>query len=255
MLIVLSPAKTLEINNACKAPQKSQPEYKKQAGELVSKLKEYNQQELMDLMNISDKLAELNHARFKQWSKNPPDELSASAICAFKGDVYTGINVEDWQKADFEFAQEHLRILSGLYGVLRPMDSIAAYRLEMGTKLQTTRGENLYEFWDDTIAKNINKQLQNQGDELLINLASNEYFKSIKKDKLKARVITPVFKDFKNGKYKIISFYAKKARGLMSRFIIKNKLSDPEDIKKFNEDGYYYNDKLTKGNQWVFTRD
>lgn len=255
MLIVLSPAKTLEFENARIIKQKSFPEFPDQAEELVEILKTFSGAELMKLMSISDKLATLNVTRFKEWLKNPDEKLMRQAICTFNGEVYTGLNVADWNDADFAFGQEHIRILSGLYGVLRPLDYISPYRLEMGTKLPNNKGENLYQFWDKKITDSIQKQLNQQGDKVLINLASNEYFKSIQTKNLDAQIITPVFKDAKNGQYKLISFFAKKARGLMSRFIIKNQLSEPEQLKEFSDGGYYYNDRLSKGNQWVFTRD
>ncbi len=255
MLIVISPAKTLDFKKAQIIKQESFPEFGNKAAELVKILKGYTTDELMGLMSISDKLASLNMVRFKQWQKNMPKEFARQSICAFKGEVYTGLNVDDWNSDDFGFVQEHLRILSGLYGVLRPLDYISPYRLEMGTKLETKKSNNLYEFWGNTITKSINTQLSKQGDSILINLASNEYFKSIKTKELAAEIITPIFKDFKNGEYKIISFFAKKARGMMSRFIIKNRLSRPEQLKEFSNAGYFYNDRLTKGNQWVFTRE
>lgn len=255
MLIIISPAKTLDFENARVVKQDSYPEFPNKAHELVKILKKFKADDLMSLMSISDKLSHLNTLRFKEWLKEPPRELAKQAICAFKGDVYTGINVDDWDLKDFSFAQEHMRILSGLYGVLRPLDYINPYRLEMGTKLETKKGKNLYEFWGDTITKSVNTQLKNQGDKVLINLASNEYFKSIKTKKIKAEIITPEFKDFKNGEYKMISFFAKKARGMMSRYIIKNQLTEAEKIKEFSAGGYFFNDRLTKGNHWVFTRD
>lgn len=255
MLIVISPAKTLDFDKALVVKQESFPEFSSQAEQLVNILKKYQPSELMSLMSISEKLALLNELRFKQWQKSPSKQLAKQAICAFKGDVYTGLNVDDWGENDFAFAQDHMRILSGLYGVLRPLDYISAYRLEMGSKLQTLKGDNLYEFWGNKITNSIDSQLDEQGDKVLINLASNEYFKSIKSKLINAEIIIPVFKDSKNGNYKIVSFYAKKARGMMSRFIIKNKLTKPSQLKEFTDGGYYYNDRLTKGNEWVFTRD
>ena len=255
MLIILSPAKTLDFKDAQIVKQESFPEFAEQAQILVNTLKTYLPDELMQLMSISEKLATLNELRFKQWSKYPPKEMAKQAICAFKGDVYTGLNVNDWSDEDFAFSQKHIRILSGLYGVLRPLDYISAYRLEMGTKLQTEKDDNLYKYWGDMITNNIEKQLISQGDDILINLASNEYFKSVKHKSINANIITPIFKDYKNDKYKIISFYAKRARGMMSRFIIKNQLTKPHQLKEFTNAGYYYNDRLTKGNDWVFTRD
>lgn len=255
MLIVISPAKTLDFEKAIVVKQHSYPEFINQAESLVKILKQYLPNELMSLMAISEKLANLNVLRFKQWQKLPSKVVAKQAICAFKGDVYTGLNVNDWGEKDFDFAQSHISILSGLYGVLRPLDYISAYRLEMGSKLQTKKGDNLYEYWGDKITKSIEAKLLEQSDSVLINLASNEYFKSIKSKSINAEIITPIFKDFKNGDYKIISFYAKKARGMMSRFVIKNQLSKPEQLKEFTDGGYSYNDRLSKGNEWVFTRD
>lgn len=255
MLILISPAKTLDFENARVVDTKTQPEYASKAKQLVSLLKKFEPAELMTFMNISEKLAALNHMRFKQWQPEPDDSTAKQAICAFKGEVFNGLNVDEWSNENFLFAQDHLRILSGLYGVLRPLDQISPYRLEMGTKLENKKGKNLYDFWDDTITKSIQKQLNEQGDNILVNLASNEYFKSVNTKKLKAEIITPVFKNAKNGEYKVISIYAKKARGLISRYIIENEISDVEQLKLFDTEGYFYNDKLSKGNQWVFTRD
>lgn len=255
MLIVISPAKTLDFENARIVKNKTNPEFTTQAKQLISILKQLDEDDLMQLMKISDKLAALNYLRFKQWQPEPDNEFARQALCAFKGEVYTGLNVDEWEENTFAFAQEHMRILSGLYGVLRPLDQISPYRLEMGIKLENKKGKNLYEFWGDSITKSIQKQLNEQGDNVLINLASNEYFKSINPKKLQAEIITPVFKDFKNGDYKVISFFAKKARGLMSRYILENELANPEDIKHFDAEGYFYNDKLSKGNEWAFTRD
>lgn len=255
MLILLSPAKTLDFDNARIIKQKSYPEFPKQAAELVSILKKFDTKSLMELMKISPKLASLNVERFKTWQHLPDENSMRQAICAFSGDVYTGLQVADWSDAVFEFSQEHIRILSGLYGVLRPLDYISPYRLEMGTKLHTKRGENLYQFWNDTLTKNIQNQLKIQGDDVLLNLASNEYFKAIQIKKLKARIISPQFKDAKNGQYKLISFFAKKARGMMTRYVVKNQITQLEKLKEFNYGGYYFNDRLSKGEQWVFTRD
>ena len=175
-------------------------------------------------------------------------------MLAFKGDVYTGLDAESFSSKDFKFAQQHFRILSGLYGLLRPLDLMQPYRLEMGTSLDTDRGKNLYEFWGTTITEGLNKQLKTIKSDVLINLASNEYFKSVKPKDLNARIITPTFKEYKGGDYKMIGIYAKKARGMLSRYIIQNQLSDPEDIKAFNQDGYKFNKSLSKDNTWVFSR-
>jgi len=255
MLIVISPAKTLDFENAVKTGLTSIPEYTDKAQQLVDVLKTFDIDELKKLMNISDNLASLNKIRFETWSKKSDKKASRQAICAFKGAVYTGLNVNDWTDDDFNFAQNHLRILSGLYGVLRPLDLINPYRLEMGTKLQIDDYNNLYKFWDKTIKNNILQLVEKQDSKYLINLASDEYFKALKLKKTDTNIITPVFKDFKNGDYKVISIYAKKARGMMSRFIITNRITEPESIKEFNDVGYYYNDRLSKDNSWVFTRD
>lgn len=255
MLIVLSPAKTLDFESARMIKQKTYPEFQKQAAELVSILKKFDTKSLMELMKISPKLAALNTERFKTWQHVPDENTMRQAICAFSGDVYTGLQVADWNEADFAFGQDHIRILSGLYGMLRPLDYISPYRLEMGTRLPNKRGENLYQFWNETLTTSLQKQLINQGDDILLNLASNEYFKAIQTKKLKARIISPQFKDAKNGQYKLISFFAKKARGMMARYVVKNQITQIEKIKEFSDGGYYFNDRLSKGNQWVFTRE
>jgi hypothetical protein len=205
-------------------------------------------------MGISDKLAGLNAARFGQWSTPFTPENARPAILAFNGDVYTGLDAQSFKPHDFDFAQQHMRILSGLYGLLQPLDLMQAYRLEMGTKLANSRGNNLYQFWGDIITNELNKALTEQGDDVLINLASNEYFKSVKTKSLNATIITPAFRDWKNGQYKMISFFAKKARGLMARYIIENQLNDVEKLKDFDLAGYQFNSEFSQGNDWVFTR-
>jgi len=205
-------------------------------------------------MKVSTKIADLNFDRYEAWKKPFTPKNAKQAILAFKGDVYTGLDAESFKADDFKFAQNHLRVLSGLYGLLRPLDLMQPYRLEMGTKLDTEEGKNLYEFWGSDITQGLNKQLKKIKSDTLINLASNEYFKSVKSKELNATIITPAFKEYKNGEYKMIGIYAKKARGLLSRYIIKNMLSDPEDFKSFNEEGYRFNKTLSKGNNWVFTR-
>ena len=205
-------------------------------------------------MDVSAKIAELNFERFAAWRTPFTPKNSKQAVLAFKGDVYTGLDAESLKANDFKFAQNHLRILSGLYGLLRPLDLMQPYRLEMGRKIETDRGKNLYEFWDETITEGLNQQLKKIKSEYLINLASNEYFKSVKPKLLNAEIITPAFKDYKNGEYKMMGVYAKKARGMLSRYIIQNQMTDPELIKDFNEDGYKFNKKLSEGNTWVFTR-
>ncbi|HEY9136022.1 MAG TPA: peroxide stress protein YaaA [Pseudomonadales bacterium] len=254
MLVVISPAKTLDYETPAKTSNFTIPDLLDDSAELIATLKELSPAQLAKLMGISDKLAGLNAARFGSWSLPFDPDNAKQALLAFKGDVYTGLNAESFKAADFKFAQKHLRILSGLYGLLRPLDLIQAYRLEMGTKLQNNRGKDLYAFWANKITEQINSQLKKQKNPVLVNLASNEYFKSIKTHNLIGEVITPVFKEDKNGQYKVMAFFAKKARGRMSAFIIKNKITEPEAIKNFDDDGYTYNKKLSSSKEWVFTR-
>jgi len=255
MLIVISPAKTLDFDTPTTSNIHSDAEFTKDSAQLIKVLRKLKVDDISDLMGISPKLAQLNFERFHEWHLPFNEENAKQALLAFKGDVYTGIDATTFTDNNFERAQTNLRILSGLYGVLKPMDLIQAYRLEMGKKLENKRGANLYQFWGDKITKSINQTLKENDHQHLINLASNEYFKSIKGKKVKAEIITPGFKDLKNGEYKMISFFAKKARGLMTRFIIQNEITDPEDLKAFDLDGYIYNPNLSKINAPIFTRD
>ncbi|WP_320017872.1 peroxide stress protein YaaA [Labilibaculum manganireducens] len=255
MLIVISPAKTLDFESPALSNLYSDASFLKESKLLIKELRKLKVDNIADLMGISPKLAQLNFERFHEWNTPFTTANSKQALLAFKGDVYTGIDATTFSEEDFIRSQTDLRILSGLYGVLKPMDLIQAYRLEMGKKIKTGRGDNLYQFWGDTITKSINQSLKENDHKHLINLASNEYFKSINKKKIKAEIITPVFKDLKNGEYKMISFFAKKARGLMTRFIIQNKITDPEELKAFDLDGYMYNPMLSTENNPVFTRD
>jgi len=254
MLIVVSPAKTLDYETPAKTKVFTQPDYLDNSQELIARLRHMPPHEIASLMKVSDKIAGLNFERYQDWDKKFTVKNAKQAVLAFKGDVYTGLDAESFNAKDFAFAQKHLRILSGLYGLLRPLDLMQPYRLEMGTKLDTDHGKNLYAFWGSTITEGLNTQLKKIKSDTLINLASNEYFKSVKTKELNAEIITPAFKEFKNGDYKMISFYAKKARGMLSRYIIQHQLSDPQDIKTFSEDGYSFNKKLSKGNTWTFTR-
>lgn len=255
MLILISPAKSLDFETATTSKIYSEAKYLKESQALIKLLRKLTVDEIADFMNISPKLAQLNYERFLSWQTPFNMDNAKQALLAFKGDVYTGLDAESLTEAELQIAQKDLRILSGLYGVLKPLDLIQPYRLEMGKKLQTSKGNNLYEFWGDKITNDINATLKEKGDKHLINLASNEYFKSINKKKLEAEIITPVFKDFKNGQYKIISFFAKKARGMMTRFIIQNQISDPEHLKTFNSNGYIFNPHLSKDKEFVFTRE
>ena len=254
MLTVISPAKTLDYESALPVDDFTRPGHLKQSQLLINRLQDLSVLDLIELQHVSSNIAELNFERNHKWKTPFTPKNSRQAIFAFKGDVYTGLDAYTLNQQELEFAQQHLRILSGLYGVLRPLDLMQPYRLEMGTKLDTTEGKNLYEFWDLKITEALNKQLKSVASDILINLASNEYFKAVKTSKLKARLITPAFKDYKNGEYRMIGFYAKKARGLMARYIIQNNISDPEQLKQFNVEGYQFNPAASEGDNWVFTR-
>ena len=254
MLIVISPSKTLDCESPAATRKKTTPVLLQDSLELVEQLRQMTPGKIAKLMHISPKLAELNVNRYHDWRIPFTLTNARQAVLAFKGDVYAGLDAESLDKDDLAFAQQHLRILSGLYGVLRPLDLMQAYRLEMGTGLKNSRGADLYAFWGDKITNALNKDLKKSGDGILINLASGEYFKSIQREALKAGIITPEFKEKKNGQYRFFSFYGKKARGLMSRYIIRNRLTDPEGIKGFNLEGYRYNKGLSSDDNWIFTR-
>ena len=255
MLAVISPAKTLDFENQCPSVEASQPDFLDDSEELIDVMRGKSRGELGALMSISEKLADLNYERFRDWQRPFSEDNARPALLAFKGDVYTGFELDDYTARDFAFTQKHLRILSGLYGLLRPLDLIQPYRLEMGTRLENARGKDLYAFWDPGITAAINEAIAESGSKTLVNLASNEYYRSIREDGLEARVVTPVFKDLKNGSYKIVSFWAKKARGMMCDFMIRNRVRKPEGLKEFDRAGYVFNPDLSEGNQWVFTRD
>ncbi|GEK51358.1 peroxide stress protein YaaA [Vreelandella venusta] len=254
MLSVISPAKTLDFETPSTTDKVTQPDFLDHSQPLIEILRDYSPQQLSDLMGISDKLAGLNAARFADWQ--PPFTLDNAkpAVQAFQGDVYTGLEANTFSDDDNLFAQQHLRILSGLYGLLRPLDLIQAYRLEMGTKLPNDAGKDLYAYWKPTLTQALNSAIAESGSNVLVNLASNEYFKAIDTKKLAARIITPVFKDEKNGSFKIISFYAKKARGLMSAWIIQQQINDPEQLTAFDVAGYRFDPTASQGDTLVFTR-
>jgi cytoplasmic iron level regulating protein YaaA (DUF328/UPF0246 family) len=255
MLMVISPAKTLDFDSPLATTKNSQPRFLDQSQQLISELQKLAPHDISNLMSVSDKIGTLNFDRFQAWQLPFDQDNARAAVLAFKGDVYTGMQAESFNAGDFTFAQKHLRILSGLYGLLRPLDLMQPYRLEMGTKFANKSGKNLYEFWDNKITDVLNQDIKKSGNKVLVNLASNEYFKSVQLKQLDADMITPVFKDCKNGKYKIISFYAKKARGMMAAYIIKNKITKADDLKSFNVDGYNFNSEMTVGTDWVFTRE
>ncbi len=254
MLAVVSPAKTLDYDSEVQTSEFTRPRHLKQSQLLINRLRDFSALDLTELQHVSSKIAELNFERNHQW-KTPFNLKNArQALFAFKGDVYTGLDAYTMNEENIQFAQDHLLILSGLYGVLRPLDLMQPYRLEMGTKLETSAGKNLYEFWDMQITDAINKQLKYSKSDTLINLASNEYFKSVKTRNINGQIITPAFKDYKNGQYKMIGFFAKKARGLMARYLIDHQLTDPDSLKDFDTEGYQFNTKLSDEKNWVFTR-
>jgi cytoplasmic iron level regulating protein YaaA (DUF328/UPF0246 family) len=254
MLIVISPAKKLDYSSPVTAKNHSQPALLDHSAELLQGLKKLSPQDVCALMGLSDNLGALNYERFQAWDRPFTEDNAKPAVLAFKGDVYKGLDADSMTEKQLEWAQGHLRILSGLYGLLRPMDLMQPYRLEMGTKFANQRGKDLYQFWGNIITDEINSLLSNAKSPVLLNLASNEYFKSVQQKNIAGRIVTPVFMDKKGDKYKIISFYAKKARGLMSAFIIKNKITAVDGIKKFNVDGYSFNSAMTDGDSWVFIR-
>jgi len=254
MLITLSPAK--KLNPTPKSPTNplTLPRALDDSRLLNQRLRELSVAELQALMHISAKLAEENHRRFDAWHTPFTEQNASPALLTFQGDVYVELDAKSLSADDLDFAQQHLRILSGLYGVLRPLDLMQPYRLEMGTRLQNDRGRNLYEFWGDRITDQLNQDLADQGDEVLINLASNEYFKSVRPKQFNGRIITPTFKENRDGKWKIIGTIAKKLRGLMAGHIIRERLTDPEALKQFVQRGYAYNAELSSADEWVFSR-
>lgn len=255
MISVISPAKTLDYSEQSLTTKHTVPEFLDESQELITKLAKLSKGQVGKLMGISEKLSALNVERYRTWSVPFDTKNAKQALLAFKGDVYQGFECESWKATDFTFAQKHLRILSGLYGVLRPLDLMQPYRLEMGTKLKTARGKNLYEFWGDTITMALNATVKNSRSRALVNLASNEYFDSVNPSALKVPIVTPVFKDEKNGEYKVISFFAKRARGMMANFIVKNRLKAPEALKDFDVGGYRFDAAESDDRQLVFLRD
>jgi hypothetical protein len=255
MLTLISPAKTLDYQTPLTVEKYTQPALLVHSKALMPTCQALSPVDIARLMKVSDKIAGLNVARFAEWQPNFTLENARQAIFAFKGDVYTGLDALSLSLDDLEWAQARLRMLSGLYGALRPLDLMQAYRLEMGTKLTNPRGENLYQFWGNHITDNLNETLAMQNSQCVVNLASNEYFKSVNTRLLSGKIITPIFKDAKNGVYKIISFYAKKARGLMVRYIIDNRIDDPELLKEFDVAGYYFVPAESTETEWVFKRE
>ena len=255
MLTVISPAKTLDFDTPPTTRRATQPQFIERSAELVEDARALSPDDIRQLMGVSENIAALNHQRFMNWGLPFNLDNAKQSLLAFKGDVYTGLDAETLSSTQLNFCQKHLRILSGPYWLLRPLDLMQPYRLEMGLKFANRGGSNLYEFWGGAIREALNTQLKKSGSKVLVNLASNEYFKSVQARQIDADIVTPVFKDLKGEKYKIISFYAKKARGQMARFIIENELNEPDGMRKFKTDGYRYNKTESTARELVFTRD
>jgi len=254
MLFLLSPAKSLDYESALPPVKASEPQFVLQSTELISTLKKKTPKQIAELMDLSDALAQLNVDRYKAWSPKFTEANARPAVLAFNGDVYEGLDAKSLKPKDLQWAQDHVAILSGLYGVLRPLDWMQPYRLEMGTALTNPRGKNLYQFWGASIAKHLNAQLAKDKTPVVVNLASQEYFKAVDQKVLKARVIECVFEEYKGGKYKVISFFAKRARGLLARYAIQKHIQNPEKLKDFNLEGYAYAASESDANRWVFRR-
>ncbi len=254
MLIVLSPAKSLDFTSKPTTKKSSMPEFLDQSEILVNKLKKLSPAKLGSMMKISDKLASLNVARFGSWTLPFTEDNAKQAILCFTGDVYRGLDATTLKTKGLNYAQKNIRILSGLYGILKPLDLIQPYRLEMGRDLKTRKGKDLYSFWGDQLNEKVSEKLATDKYPTLINLASKEYFTSLRLKNLDYPIVTPIFKDWKNGQYKHINFYAKKARGLMSRYAIDHDIKNPEDLKNFDYEGYQYDESLSTDVQWIYTR-
>ena len=254
MLAILSPAKTLDYETPLKTKLNSQPIYGRESNQLIKTLRTFEPFEVASLMKISDKLADLNHKRYVEWRNKPAESKTRPAALAFKGDVYQGLEAESFNDKDLKFAQRHLRILSGLYGLLRPLDVIQPYRLEMGTKLKTSKGQNLYDYWGTKLTTGLNEALKESKEGTLVNLASNEYFGAVQPKLLEGSLLNIGFKEKRNGQLKFVSFSAKKARGLMAKFIIKERLKNPDDLKNFDLEDYKFNKKLSSELDWTFSR-
>lgn len=255
MLAIISPAKTLDFDTKVSGFSFTQPSLTQYSQQLIDICKQLSPAEVGSLMSISDKLAALNVARFADWQLTHNAENAKAALFAFKGDVYTGLDAESLTKAQVEYAQSHLRILSGLYGLLKPLDLMQPYRLEMGTKLANPKGKDLYAFWGNTITEHLQQAIDAQGDSILVNLASDEYYSAVKPQNLSVTIVKPVFLDEKSGKYKVISFYAKKARGMMVRFMLDTQPTDIEQLKAFNYGGYWFDEESSTATELVFKRE
>jgi uncharacterized protein len=254
MLIVLSPAKTLDYDTPASTDAHSTPEFIERSTELIETLRDLSPAQISSLMDISDALAVLNFTRYASWSPKFSRKNAKQAILAFNGDVYEGLNAATLNAKQLDYAQSHIRILSGLYGLLRPLDLMQPYRLEMGTRLANSRGKDLYSFWGSLLTETLNAVIATQKSKVLVNLASEEYFKVVKPKFLNADIINPIFEDWKGGKYKIISFYAKRARGAMARYAAVKGIANPEKLKAFDVDGYTYDAAVSNERDWIFRR-
>lgn len=252
MIVVLSPAKKLDFESTPPVQNFNQPHHLKKSQELINELKKCDAKTISSLMKLSKELTNLNIQRYQDFKIPFSPKNAKQAVFAFKGDTYVGLDAETLNEKTIHYAEDHLRILSGLYGLVRPLDLIQPYRLEMGTNFPCGKSKNLYEFWKETITQQLNELLEKE--KVLINCASNEYFKAVDTKKLNATIITPAFKGNKDGEFKMISFYAKKARGMMARYVLENRIEDPKDLLGFNLDGYKYNKKLSSELEPVFTR-
>ncbi len=255
MLALLSPAKKLDMEAKAKTTDFTQPLFQDDTKVLARQLKAMPQQEIGDLMKLSDKLAELNHDRYQEFSFPFSNDNAKQAVYAFQGDTYVGLDADTIDSKDISYLQDHVRILSGLYGLLRPLDLMQAYRLEMGTKLENEKGKNLYDFWGEKLTNCLNEDIKSHKNKVFVNLASNEYISAVDPKKLDGDMITPQFKEMKDGKPKMIGLFAKRARGMMARFMVENKIEKPEDLKDFNMDGYQFQTKASNEREYVFLRD
>ena len=254
MIILMNSSKTLDFKQQAPISKHTVPELIEDAEILVKELRKLSVSDISRVMKVSEKLAKLNFERYSDWQTHLKGSNAKQALLAFKGDIYSGLDIENYKRKEYDFAQKHLRILSGLYGMLRPLDLIQPYRLEMATKLATARGKNMYQFWGSKISESVRALLKREKSGVLLNLCSAEYFKALKSDRLNAKLITPVFKEFRDGSYRFVTIYAKKARGSMCNYIIQNHIVDTEELKSFNVAGYQFNKKLSAHDDWVFTR-
>jgi len=254
MLAILSPAKTLDYQTPLTTNKSTQADFKTESKELIATLRKFAPAQIGSLMKISDNLAELNHRRYAEWQNQASNNNARPALFAFKGDVYLGLDAQTLGARDINFAQKHLRVLSGLHGLLRPLDLIQPYRLEMGTRLATRHGSNLYQFWGNKVTDNINNALAQQTSKVLLNLASNEYYQVIQAERIEGRILNINFKELRDGKYRFVSFAAKRARGLMARYMIDNRITRPSQLRQFDVDRYAFNEALSRDDEWIFTR-